>query len=317
MKLLLALLFSLSLFANELLEQYRIQGIEPIQKQLDKELTSQEFWLQHLQDINTSFGYIESYNTILACDKNQSTLKLYIKDENASFNFKKEYAAFTGKISGDKQREGDLKTPVGIYSLTEKISKLDPFYGPLAFVTSYPNIYDTYRGKNGSGIWIHGLPQEDRDEFTRGCIAINNPNIECLDKRIDINNTLLIIDEKNYMPKVSKKVFASILSQLYKWRYAWIYNDLNSYLSFYDLSFKRKDGMQYERFKKYKTRIFNKQEFKSIHFSNLTIVPYPHSIDVYQISFKENYRSESYHFFGEKTLIISFEQNQFKILTEN
>ncbi|CAI6147276.1 MAG: hypothetical protein SPLUMA1_SPLUMAMAG1_01934 [uncultured Sulfurimonas sp.] len=58
----------------------------------------------------------------------------------------------------DKIREGDLRTPIGVYKLVKKLSKVDSFYGPLAFATSYPNSYDKYLGKNGSGIWIHGLP---------------------------------------------------------------------------------------------------------------------------------------------------------------
>ena len=103
-----------------------------------------------------------------------------------------------------KKKEGDLKTPLGIYELTKKISKLDSFYGPLAFVTSYPNIYDKFRGKNGSGIWIHGLPTEQkRDEFTKGCIAINNSNLETLDKYININSTMLIINSSKTIQKGS------------------------------------------------------------------------------------------------------------------
>ena len=66
--------------------------------------------------------------------------------------------AFTGKYDGDKVSAGDRRTPIGIYNLTQKLSTVDPFYGPMAFVTSYPNLYDRIRGKSGDGIWIHGLP---------------------------------------------------------------------------------------------------------------------------------------------------------------
>ena len=65
----------------------------------------------------------------------------------------------------------------------------------MAFVTSYPNSYDKYRGKNGYGIWIHGLPTEqEREEFTTGCIAIKNSNIESLEENIDIDKTIYIIN---------------------------------------------------------------------------------------------------------------------------
>ncbi|MCF6310123.1 MAG: L,D-transpeptidase family protein [Sulfurimonas sp.] len=218
-------------------------------------------------------------------------------------------------------KEGDLKTPVGIYEIVKKLSKdtnLDSFYGPLAFVTSYPNVYDSYRGKNGSGIWIHGLPLEQtRDEFTRGCIAINNPNIECLDNNIDISKTLLIINNSKIKKNISKKMLTSILSQFFSWRYAWLYNDIGSYLDFYSNEFIRNDGMNITKFKNYKTRIFRKIEKKSIIFNNINIVPYPNSDNVFQITFKEFYKSDTFEFTGNKTLIVTVDKNKkIKILTE-
>ncbi len=48
-------------------------------------------------------------------------------------------------MKGDKKTEGDLRTPIGVYDLVKKISNVDEFYGPLAFVISYPNIYDRYK----------------------------------------------------------------------------------------------------------------------------------------------------------------------------
>lgn len=315
--LILCILFSTSIFANNILTDYRINGIQNVQKYMDNELTKIEYWEEHLKDLNTRFGYLESYSNILTCDKSESTLTLYIKDNNESYKLQRKYNAYTGKIEGDKIREGDLKTPVGIYDLTKKISKLDSFYGPLAFVTSYPNTYDKYRGKNGSGIWIHGLPTEqERDEYTKGCIAIDNKSIECLDKNIDIEKTLLIIKSEKGQQDIDKKILASLLANLYSWRYSWIYNNVDSYLNYYSVDFVRYDGMDYKRFLKYKKRIFKKSEKKEIIFNNLNIVPYPDSNTIYKVSFKEEYKSNSFEFTGDKTLIVKFDNNKFTIITE-
>jgi len=315
--LLLCIFLSTAAFANTTLTDYRINGIQNIQKQMDYELTKVEYWSTQLKERDTSFGYIESYSNLLTCDKSDSSLTLYIKDTNESYKIQKRYHAYTGKMNGDKVKEGDLKTPVGIYNLTKKISKLDSFYGPLAFVTSYPNIYDTYKGKNGSGIWIHGLPSEkDRDEFTKGCIAIDNQSIECLDRNIDIDKTLLIINSQKQQQVIDKNTLSSLLAKLYSWRYSWIYNDIDSYLNFYSPDFVRHDGMDYKRFFNYKTRIFNKSEKKEIIFNNLNIVPYPDATNTYEISFVELYQSESFTFTGNKTLIVKFNNNKFEILTE-
>ncbi|MFT7859392.1 MAG: L,D-transpeptidase family protein [Sulfurimonas sp.] len=322
-KLLYTLILSIlssALFASDIdiLTSYRTNGIQDIQKQLDQKLATKDYWNSYLKNTDTQFGYLESYCNILTCNKQQSKLAFYTKDKNSSkYKLLREYNAFTGKAKGDKLKEGDLKTPVGVYNLTKKIVKVDPFYGPLAFVTSYPNLYDKYRHKTGQGIWIHGLPlNQERDEYTKGCIAINNQSIECLDRHIDISKTLLLIDESELQTKVPKEKLSSILAQLYKWRYAWIYNDLNSYLSFYDENFERFDGMDKEKFTKYKTRIFSKQENKTILFTNLNVVPYPDTDDLYKITFKEKYNSDSFSFTGDKVLIVKFKNSKISILTE-
>jgi len=318
MRAIFLILFSISLFANDILTNYRINGIEEIEKKMDLELTQKEYWNNYLENIDTTFGYIEYYSSILTCNKTNSTLNLYKRDENSTFKFQKTYDAYTGKKPGDKIKEGDLRTPIGIYQITKKLTKLDSFYGPLAFVTSYPNIYDRYKGKDGHGIWIHGLPtQQERDEFTKGCIAINNSGIECLDKRIKIEDTLLIIDETEISKNISKKTLATILSQLYMWRYSWLYNDINTYLSFYSNDFIRSDKMHFERFKRYKTRIFQKNEKKTIIFNDINIIKYPNTDDIYQITFKEIYKSTSFKFIGKKTLMIRIDaQDNIKIFTE-
>jgi len=310
-------LLSVNIFANDILTDYRINGLQDIQKKMDKQLAQEKYWTGYLKNVDTRFGYIEKYDNVLTCNKEKSTLTLYAKDDNNTYKLQKEYSAYTGKIKGDKSREGDLKTPIGIYSITKKISKLDSFYGPMAFVTSYPNTFDKYKGKDGSGIWIHGLPtSQERDEFTKGCIAINNKNIKCLDKHINIDKTVLIIDKKELRQNISKKIFANLLANLYTWRYAWIYNNLSDYLAFYDENFMRFDGMKIDRFTSYKTRIFKKMEDKEIIFTDINVIPYPNTKNTYKISFKEQYTSSSFSFKGDKVLIVKIQDNKFKILTE-
>jgi murein L,D-transpeptidase YafK len=317
MKLLLILVFFISL-NGDILTMYREHGIKNIKKQLDLELSKPEYWSRYLKDKDTTFGYIESYTDILVCDKSKSTLSLYTKNSKDKYMKQNTYSAFTGKFKGDKQTEGDLRTPIGIYNLTKKISEVDSFYGPLAFVTSYPNIYDRYRGKNGSGIWIHGLPiNQDRDEFTKGCIAIDNTNIKCLDREINIDKTLLIINPTNNKNLIKKEKLVTILSNLYEWRYAWLYNDLKNYLKFYASDFIRFDGMNLKEFERYKSRVFKKSDRKTIVFSDINVIPYPNTDNIYQITFKEFYRSNTFVFRGNKILMVRLKSNNMiEIFTE-
>jgi len=318
MKIIFFILFGISLFANDILTDYRINGIENIEKEMDLQLTSKQYWNKYLKNKDTTFGYIEKYSSILTCNKTNSTLDLYKLDNNSTFKLEKQYSAYTGENPGDKVTEGDLRTPVGVYEITRKVEKLDSFYGPLAFVTSYPNIYDRYRGKDGHGIWIHGLPTEqNRDQFTKGCIAINNSAIKCLDKTIDIKSTLLLINESEVPKNISKEILTTILSQLYAWRYSWLYNDIEKYLSFYSNDFVRNDNMKFSRFKKYKTRIFKKNEKKTILFRDINVIKYPNTKNIYQITFQEIYKSTSFKFNGKKILMVKIDtQNNMKIFTE-
>lgn len=306
--------------ANESLDNYRINGIDNIAKIMDEELTKESYWNEYLKDKDTRFGFTEEYASILTCDKDKSTLSLYVKNKENKYELVKEHSAFTGKNNGDKVQEGDLKTPTGIYRIVEKLSKdtnLDSFYGPLAFVTSYPNLYDRFQGKNGHGIWIHGMPSgQERDSYTKGCIAIENDNIECLGRNINYEDTLLIIDNNKVQENPPKEILATLLAELFKWRYAWLYSDTNTYLNFYTSDFIRDDGMNYQEFKNYKTRVFQKDEKKTIIFQNISIVPYPNNNNVYQITFKEHYRSDTFKFSGNKSLVVKLEDNKMKIFTE-
>lgn len=313
----LLMLGLLSLYGSTLLDEYRTHGMEKIEKKLDKELTDEAYWRDVMQKSDTKFGYIEKYRSILVCDKNSSTLKLYQKDANDTFSLKNEYHAFTGKNKGEKQNEGDLKTPVGIYNLTKKLSKVDSFYGPMAFVTSYPNLFDRYRNKDGHGIWIHGLPlNQKRDEFTKGCIAIDNDGLVCLDNEIDLPSTLLLIFETKEIPQSNKEKLAKLASWLYAWRYAWKYNDIGGYLSYYADDFKRFDGKDLKAFSAYKKAVFSRNKKKSIIFSELNIIPYPNHPGIYQITFFERYRSGGYSFYGPKELLVRKEGDSYKIFSE-
>jgi hypothetical protein len=67
-----------------------------------------------------------------------------------------------GQQGVGKEREGDRKTPLGVYRIQSEIpgTKLIDFYGPLALPLDYPNPMDRARAKTGSGIWVHGVPSD-------------------------------------------------------------------------------------------------------------------------------------------------------------
>ncbi len=312
------MLFAYASFANSILDEYRLYGIGKVERKLDTKLTQENYWKNVIDKSDTTFGFMEKYDSVLVCDKNSSTLKLFQKDGNSKFILKNTYHAYTGKNHGEKQNEGDLRTPVGVYNLVKKLSKVDDFYGPLAFVTSYPNLYDRYKNKKGHGIWIHGLPlNQKRDAFTKGCIAINNEGLQCLSKELELPRTVLLIFENKQVSKSEKKELVKLAAWLYKWRYAWKYNDLDQYLSFYAQDFKKPNGMDFQAFSQYKKSIFSRNQKKSIIFDNLNIIPYPNHPGIFQITFYERYQAPNYRYNGPKELLVKKTGDTYKIFVEN
>ena len=90
-----------------------------------------------------------------------------------------------GKPLGNKEYEGDRKTPEGIYHLDVNYNRPDKFYR--SFMISYPNLADKERAskkglKPGSGILIHGtsINRKNAKDWTNGCIALTNPEMDSL-----------------------------------------------------------------------------------------------------------------------------------------
>ena len=89
----------------------------------------------------------------IVVDNKRSRLYLY-QNENGRPRFVADYYISTGKRGGEKTREGDEKTPIGVYHVTASLprNKLSDFYGSGAFPISYPNEWDKRHGRNGQAI---------------------------------------------------------------------------------------------------------------------------------------------------------------------
>ncbi|HEV2135466.1 MAG TPA: L,D-transpeptidase family protein [Terracidiphilus sp.] len=104
--------------------------------------------------------------------------------------------------SGPKVRAGDNKTPEGDYVIDQKIVK-SRFH--LALHISYPNESDKARAVKtgvdpGGAIEIHGLPKglgwlgpiQHEVDWTEGCIAVSNPEIEEISRLVPVGTQIEI-----------------------------------------------------------------------------------------------------------------------------
>lgn len=98
------------------------------------------------------------------------------------------WIALSDRPEGDKQYEGDRRTPEGTYTL-DYVKENSVYYR--AFHISYPNREDIEEARKlgrspGGMIMVHGQPASDgeyhetvqRSDWTNGCIAILNPEMD-------------------------------------------------------------------------------------------------------------------------------------------
>jgi murein L,D-transpeptidase YafK len=104
--------------------------------------------------------------------------------------------ALGGTPLGPKTRQGDHRTPEGIYKIDAKNSRS---HYHLALHVSYPNEDDRARAASlrvspGGDIMVHGLPDQyaylgalhRQTDWTDGCIAVTNREIEEIWKLVPI-----------------------------------------------------------------------------------------------------------------------------------
>lgn len=317
-------LYALDIQMVNLVNEYKKNGIDAVESMLEKYLSSKEYWAEYLKGNVTEYGYFEDMQFLFISNKSAPSLTLYeLKD--STLKQLGTTSALVAKGKGNKKKEGDLTTPIGSYDLNARLTGLDQYYGPLAFSTSYPNVYDKSLKKTGGGIWIHGLPLNgDREELnTRGCIAIDNEILKKYDSLIDWRKTLLITYEDKYKA-ASIDDLALLLSSLYEWKDVWQKSNLAAYLDFYDeKDFYRPDGMSFKSFKEHKKNIFAKNENKVIRISHINVSIYPNEAhrNMYRINFFQDYKASlngkpSFSSSGRKDMYVVIENGKMKILSE-
>ncbi len=112
------------------------------------------------------------------------------------------YKVALGRAGGDKEFQGDHKTPVGLYSIDGKNPRSQYH---LALHLSYPNAADRARAAAahrppGGDVEIHGLPPSAAYlgglhravDWTDGCIAVTDAEVEEIYKLVPMGTPVEI-----------------------------------------------------------------------------------------------------------------------------
>jgi len=204
-----------------------------------------------------------------------------------------------GKNGIEKLREGDRKTPLGVYHVTSMIrgAKLPDLYGWGALPINYPNEWDRLAGRTGYGIWLHGVPS---DTYARapwasdGCIALANPDIERLAKRVRAGATPVVIAERIewLTPAAWQAESERFFEQLEAWRKDWESRDAERYLAHYASDF-RSDGMNRTAWGAHKRRVNAAKTWIKVSLADVSVLRSPGKSEVMLVTFDQNYRSSN------------------------
>jgi len=216
---------------------------------------------------------------ILTVDKTslQAELKTWPEAETQSALLKR-FRIGIGRMKGDKEHEGDNKTPEGVYFAQSHIDgdRLPLKYGKRAIPLDFPNPIDLSEGKTGHGIWLHGVEYDKRVEeanVTEGCVVFYNADINSLSNWLKSYQGVVVIASDISLVNRPADLMA-VRKRTHDWMQSWAERRAKDYLGFYraDFRYGRQSLRSYAAFKDRVFRSYNKME---VTFDNLRVVTHP------------------------------------------
>ena len=257
----------------------------------------------------------------LVVDSRRSRLYVYANDSGRP-HLVADYYVTLGKNGTEKTREGDQKTPIGVYHVTANLprKKLTDFYGAGAFPINYPNEWDRRQGRNGHGIWLHGVPSDVYSRPPRasdGCIVLANADLEAIGRQLQIGLTPVIIaDEIEWSDAAALEAErASLGAALEQWRADWQSRDTDRYLAHYSERFAA-PGQSFASWAEHKRKVNAARTWIKLNLARVTMLRYPRERDVVVVTFDQDYRSNGLSNLMKKRQYWAKEAGRWKILYE-
>ena len=197
-----------------------------------------------------------------------------------------------------KNKEGDLRTPIGVYYVTSYLpgDELPPRYGPGAFPIDYPNAYDKKLRRTGYGIWIHGTEPDNYNRVplaSDGCLSLSNDEFLDIKQYISTDGTTPVIIsngfewvDQNTRSTISHNANAIVT----RWESDWESLNTERYLSHYS----ENQFNNYKAFADRKRAVNKAKSYIDIDINNLSIYAYPDEQPMLIVSFDQEYRSDNH-----------------------
>ncbi len=262
----------------------------------------------------TLFAHAYGPKKFLAIDKSSQILFLF--QQKSPLTMKQNFPCTTGQARGDKQAQGDMRTPEGVYFIEKKVDQeLEwELYGNLAYELNYPNPVDKIKGKTGFGIWLHGRGKELVPYDTRGCVALNQSDLESLGTELKSGLPIFIASRvAPSIPPIGEEDQDHAFAERVKaWANAWQHKS-KDFFSYYNANlFALGEGVPFETFCSYKTSVFKQQAWIQILVANIYAAQGP---DYWVTWFDQLYRtSDGVSQTGKRLYWQKNQQGQWKIV---
>ena len=234
----------------------------------------------------------------LVVDTGRSRLYVF-ENHGGTPEYVTDYYITIGKLGVGKQREGDQRTPLGVYEVTDSLdlNKVGSFYGTGAFPLSYPNDWDKLQGKTGHGIWLHGVPADTYSRPPRasnGCVVLTNPDLLQLEPRLQFGVTPVIITSQIdwVTPAQREKLSGDLQAAVNGWEKDWESRDTGRYLSHYSAAFRTGDT-DLKAWAAQKQSVNQGKSYIAIQLNNVAMFAYPGQPDMAEVTFEQDYKSNN------------------------
>jgi murein L,D-transpeptidase YafK len=266
-------------------------------------------------------GKVKTTTAILV-DKKTSTLQLteYV---DGAYKVLKTYHTTLGQVKGDKEDEGDMKTPEGIYTFAAR--KVPPAlpkkFGTLAFYMNYPNTFDELAGHKGSNIMLHATDTPERlkkNYDSLGCVVVNDQEMHEIEPQIRLGLTPILVFPELTEEYLTPGKDTALKSFFDSWISSWEGKKVDSYIEHYHSDFSAQ-GMNKAKWRAFKTNLNSR--YSSIEINPESVLFYRHP-KYSMITFTQNYRSKlknggwGHRSRGTKILYVAEESGQPKIIAE-
>lgn len=265
----------------------------------------------------------------IVVDTSASRLYLF-ENQNGTPKLVRDHYVTIGKLGAQKVKEGDQRTPLGVYFVTSFMprSQLDKTYGAQAdlygvgaWPISYPNEWDKREGRTGHGVWLHGSPAQTyarAPQASNGCVVLTNPEMNQIAEHLQIGATPVVITEKIdwLAPQEWQQQKDKALAKIESWRNAWESLNTSRYIEHYGQQFRSEDGQDLTSWQNQKTNVNNSKQWAKVKLEELSIFNSGGTSPLLVTSFGQDYKSNNLNNNMKKRLYWRQENGDWRIVWE-